>query len=163
MDLKATAYVFTFIMGFLSFSCKTTQMTYQSWLNSQVKEWKKLDPELIEAYQKFYDVPLEKVLYSENISLKLSFDAVTFDNKIYFKKKLLRKLLAHELEHVEQYRKNPFFLEEYVIKGAKSVLQKGQSAFKISTIHENIELEQAAIEKANSVWKSYKEAKDMGK
>ena len=70
MDVKATAYVFAFIMGVLSFSCKTTQMTYQAWLNSQVKEWKKLDPELIEAYQKFYDVPLEKVLYSENISLK---------------------------------------------------------------------------------------------
>jgi len=135
-------------------SCKSSQMTYEGWLQVQVKEWKTISPEIIEIIQPFYDMNLEGVRYAEKVNTGLSFDALTLRNKIYFKNKLKERLLAHELEHVEQFKKNPLFIERYLSNSLKSMIRRGTKVSKIKTLHDNLEYEQQAKNKAKEVWQA---------
>jgi len=136
----------------LLYSCGQA-LSQGSFLTIQVREWKSIPEEYQEFLQPHYPVDLSSVRYAEKIDLMTSFDALTFGNKIYFKKKMNFRLLAHELEHVAQQKKNPLFLESYAFAAAKSLTDVGKNPGKASVdnTHSNIEYEKNAKTKAKTM------------
>jgi hypothetical protein len=131
---------------------------YIGFLNSQVgNNLFALDPTFISAIQPYYSVDLRGVRYATGINTLHGMD-ITIGNTIYFSGNVVvdlnypvdAKLAYHELEHVVQYANRGGvepFMAEYILKAGGSILQGGNSI----SMHDNIDLEQAAIAKANQV------------
>ncbi|MFK7827525.1 MAG: hypothetical protein AB8G05_25495 [Oligoflexales bacterium] len=81
--------------------------------------------------------------------MNLAFDAFTYRYHIYFKGKAKFRLIAHELEHVSQFVKNPLFYEKYFLS-TLGVL-KIQKNVSIRSIHSSNNFEKEASQKAQSL------------
>ena len=116
---------------------------------NQNLKWKSIEPELQEKLAEFYDFDLSKVRYAENVDMNISFDAFTYNYHIYFKGEMKFRLLAHELEHVSQFLKDPLFLDKYLLS-TLSVL-KIHKNLSIKSIHARNDYEKDASRKAQSL------------
>lgn len=115
---------------------------------SQVKNWERLPPSLIDDVQRFYrGVNLERVRFAENVET-INARAVTMGNLIYLRDRIDFGndddlwLILHELEHTVHYRgeTRSAKLCEYTLKALGSGLD-----------HDDIDWERAADRKANYV------------
>jgi Domain of unknown function (DUF4157) len=129
---------------------------YIGFLNNQVgSNARTLPDEFISPIQQFYSVNLRNVRYATNINT-IHGSNITIGNMIYFVNDIDfndsadAQLAYHELEHVVQYARRGGiepFLAEYILKAGGSILRGGNSI----DIHDNIDLERAAISKAAQV------------
>lgn len=109
----------------------------------------------IDSIQRYYSIDIRGVRYATGINTLHGMN-ITIGNVIYFVGEIDlnnpddARLVYHELEHVVQYASRGGvepFLVEYLLKAGGSILQGGNSI----NIHNNIDLERAAIAKANQV------------
>lgn len=148
-----TKWLFFFFIGFST--CKVPQFLYEEYLGRQVKEWKKIDKDFRLFLAPHYDLDLTKIRYAENIDIKSSFDAITIKDTIYFKNKMKLSLLAHELVHAEQFKKDPVFMERYYAETFRVTIQNLRKVNKIKDIHSNIAYEKLAKTKAKIVSRQF--------
>ena len=141
-----------FVIGFLFPACGQSNFTIldaKLFFFNQGLKWKSIDPSLRAKLQPFYDFDLSKVRYVENVDMNLAFDALTYRYRIYFKGKAKFRLLAHELEHVSQFVKNPLFYERYLLSTLAALkIQKNST---VRTIHGSNNYEKEASKKAQSL------------
>ena len=144
-------------------SCGREEISYSAFLEGQVQKWNRLSPLHLERLSPHFEFDLDTVRYTENIETVSGF-VITIDNRIYFPGKVNPhkfSVLAHELEHVAQYKENPALFNEYYY--AESIVSFGQTIssgkLSIREIHDNIELEQQAKEKAEKVMRSMNSTK----
>lgn len=117
-------------------------------------KWRTLPPELQQLLQKHYNVDLSSVRYAVSIDTKHG-QAITLENEIFFPRDINLKdtgdlkWMLHELEHVRQYKVHgglePFIIKYFVNAG----LEIGRHGS--FNIHDNINLEREADDKANSI------------
>jgi len=129
---------------------------YIGYLNSQVgNNVSSFDADFIAAIQRYYSIDIRNVRYATGINTLHGMN-ITIGNMIYFVDDMDfsdpddAQTAYHELEHVVQYANRGGvepFLAEYILKAGGSILQGGNSI----NIHNNIDLEQAAIRKASLV------------
>ena len=136
---------------------------YQAFLDSQVISFRKLPEAFAAGAQEHFRSDLSQVEFATGVDT-LSGKVVTIGNRIYFpdqvrfnsRPHIVRML--HELEHVDQYQKlGKQFISKYSIQSLGStseMLAKGKPRYK--SIHDNIELEKEAIEKAELVLAQYR-------
>jgi hypothetical protein len=129
---------------------------YIGFLNSQVgNRVHAFDANFIASIQRYYSVNISGVRYATGINTLHGMN-ITIGNMIYFVRDVDltdpndAQLAYHELEHVVQYANRGGvepFLAEYILKAGGSILQGGNSI----NVHNNIDLERAAISKASQV------------
>ena len=131
-------------------------LAYYEYLEIQAAgKWKRLPNGLIKILSPYYsDIDLNKVRYAEKIDT-IHGQSLTDEYKIYFADIVDffsppgLYLLLHELEHVVQYKieggRAPFLIK-YFSQGAIKIFQQHSVS-----IHDNIELEKAADDKAKRV------------
>ena len=129
---------------------------YIGYLNSQVgNNVRAFDDDFIAAVQRYYSVDIRGVRYATGINTLHGMN-ITIGNMIYFVNDMDftdpndAQVAYHELEHVVQYNNRGGiepFLAEYILKAGGSILQGGNSI----NVHNNIDLERAAISKASQV------------
>jgi Domain of unknown function (DUF4157) len=116
------------------------------------KGWQRLPDNIIGTYASDYGIDLKKVRYATNINT-VHGQAITIGKEIYFPRGVdFNRIedvhwLLHELEHVRQYQVTggvSAFLTKYIVQGSIKVATKGSF-----NIHDNIELEREADNKAN--------------
>jgi hypothetical protein len=127
--------------------CSKNLRKYEGGLRAQVKRWRQLPPDLIDALERHYpQVNLHDIRYAERISTAGD-AAVTFGRRIYFPTKVdftdpsHVHWMLHELEHTVQYAQRggrSKFLCEYAAKIIGNRFQ-----------HDAIDLERAADRKAD--------------
>ena len=129
---------------------------YIGYLNSQVgNNVHAFESWFINSIQRYYSVDIRSVRYATGINTLHGMN-ITIGSMIYFVGDIDLSdpndamLAYHELEHVVQYASRGGvepFLAEYILKAGGSILQGGNSI----NMHNNIDLERAAISKANQV------------
>ncbi|MDC9835538.1 DUF1036 domain-containing protein [Rhizobium binxianense] len=125
---------------------------YLNFLSSQTSGNNyKLPDDFISTAQPYYSVNLNKVRYSLRVNT-VHRQAITVGYRIYFPRNIDLddsddiELMYHELEHVVQYEQKGGiepFLAEYIAKGFAKIIEK-----RSVNIHDDIDIERAAIDKA---------------
>jgi hypothetical protein len=114
--------------------------------------WQTLPTSFIKSFADSYTVNLRKVQYATNIDT-VHDQAITIGNKVFFPKDFNiysrsdKKLMLHELEHVDQYERKggeDVFIAEYITKAALKIIER-----RAINIHDDIGIERDAEEKAN--------------
>ncbi|MGR8960508.1 DUF1036 domain-containing protein [Rhizobium leguminosarum] len=128
---------------------------YLSFLRSQTSGNNyKLPADFITTAQPYYSINLNEVRYSLRVNT-IHRQAITVGYRIYFPRNIDLddsddiELMYHELEHVVQYRNKGGvepFLAEYIAKAFGKIIEK-----RSVNIHDEIDIEGAAINKAASV------------
>ena len=129
---------------------------YIGFLENQVgNNLQSLDEDFIARIQRFYPIDLHNIRYATGINT-LHGSNITIGNTIYFIKEIDLTdeddavLTYHELQHAVQYSRRggvAQFMTEYILKAGGSILRGGNSI----DMHDNIDLEREAINKANEV------------
>ena len=139
--------------------CSQEEVSYTAFLEAQVQKWHRLSSLQIERLAPHYDFELEEVRYAENIHTVSGF-VVTLDSKMFFPGLVSRNkfsVMAHELEHIAQYKRNPMLFNKYYyaesLISAAHTLASGEK-LSVTAIHDNIKLEQQAKIKAQTVLES---------
>jgi Domain of unknown function (DUF4157) len=130
---------------------------YISYLMNQANgHWQSLGSHFIDEIQRFYSVDLRQVRFATGINT-VHGQAITIGNNVFFPYDLDLSsdsdaaLMYHELEHVVQYANRGGvepFLAEYVLKSGGEILAR-----RSFNVHDNVDLEHAAIDKASEVSK----------
>lgn len=148
------AWLFPLLL--LLLGCQEGVLSYQAYLDSQVKEFKPIPADLVEVLQPYYDVDLTKVQIAENIETLSNYNTVV-GYKIYYTKPLvyaqpkMQKNFLHELRHVEHYQDNPLTFEaQYLAQVPLAVLRLREARMK--SVHENMDFEMDAQEKSEYVY-----------
>jgi hypothetical protein len=124
--------------------------------NQAARRWRRLSDEFIADVQPFYSIDLRQVRFAENIDT-VHGQAITVGYEIFFPSDIDLdddddfKLMLHELEHVVQYRGRGGvepFLAEYLLKSTGQVISR-----RSFNVHDYIDIENAAINKANIVFR----------
>jgi hypothetical protein len=122
--------------------------------NQAGNRWQRLDDDLISAVQKFYSIDLHAIRYVTNINTIHGMN-MTLGNDIFFTSNMDpyntddAHLLFHEMEHSVQYAARGGvepFLSEYLAKSIGQVIAR-----RSFSIHDDIDIENAAISKSNQV------------
>jgi len=110
----------------------------------------------------FIDLDLDKIILIDGISfgrliLKLfNASAITFGKRIYFSKPLNQNdtstifLIAHELVHVEQYKKNGVIL--FLLKYLRELIRNLIIHRSFITAYKNISFEEDAYSRGNKIF-----------
>jgi hypothetical protein len=134
---------------------------YKSYLEGQASgRWASLPDQFIQFAQPNYAVDLHQIRYATGIDTELGGYNITFANEIFFESGQIDfgnpqdvSLLFHELQHSDQYQAEggeANFLGKYIIQAAGDILQH-----RTFDVHNFIDLEQQAIEKADQLTPCY--------
>ena len=124
--------------------------------------WLRIVLDDLDAYDLGLSASINDVFYAENVDTKHG-KAITIGDKIYFPSTINLNsqtsysssnlfTMLHELEHVVQYKRNGGvggFLAKYFVQSLWSALTSG--TFSDVNIHDNIELEKQAEDKADDM------------
>ena len=112
---------------------------------------RRIPSNVAEVLQPYFNYPLNDVQYATNIDTRHG-QHITIGDQIFFVGDVNFYscegfiLLAHELEHVAQYRRRggiEAFSTEYVVKSAGQIVDK-----KSFNVHDDIDIEKAAVAKS---------------
>jgi hypothetical protein len=128
---------------------------YEGYLRNQAgNRWQGLDVDFIGLIQQFYSIDLHRIRYATGINTVHGMN-MTLGNDIFFTGNMNpyntddAHLLFHEMEHSVQYVARGGiepFLSEYLSKSIGQVIAK-----RSFSIHDYIDIENAAISKSNQV------------
>lgn len=128
----------------------------QHLFNQANGRWQTLPFDFINAAQRFYPgIDLHRVRYAEGINT-LHGQAITWHYHIFFPDVIDLatendfELMLHELEHVVQYDQRGGereFISEYILKVPGKVIERGSF-----NVHDHIDIERAAIRKAENIF-----------
>jgi hypothetical protein len=123
--------------------------------NQGSPRWRSIPPELINRIERFYpEVNLHQVRFATGIKT-VHGHAIAIGDEVFFPRDIdlnhrdNLKLLYHELEHVAQYRRRGgvhAFFAEYIARIPGKII--AERSFQI---HDRLDMEQAAISKAENV------------